>query len=53
MENIQLEYHEAAEKKGVYVVSACGFDSVPCDLGVIHLINNFPGKRKLLRMYTS
>ncbi|XP_065202904.1 saccharopine dehydrogenase-like oxidoreductase [Planococcus citri] len=44
MESIQLYYHEAAEKKGSYIISACAFESVCCDLGVIHIVNNFPGE---------
>lgn len=40
---MQLEYHKAAQEKGIYIVSACGFDSVPSDLGVIFLQDNFDG----------
>jgi short subunit dehydrogenase-like uncharacterized protein len=43
MEKIQLEYHKAAEEKGVYIVSACGIDSVPADLGTVFLMNTFKG----------
>lgn len=43
MEKVQLEYNMIAEEKNVYVVSACGFDSVPADFGVLHFIENFPG----------
>lgn len=43
MEKIQLEYHEKAQEKGVYIVSACGFDSIPADLGVIFLEREFGG----------
>ena len=31
---MQLEYHEEAKKAGVYIISACGFDSIPAELGV-------------------
>ena len=41
---MQLKYHQAAEEKGIFIISACGFDSVPAGLGVIHFIKNFPGK---------
>ncbi|XP_065202976.1 saccharopine dehydrogenase-like oxidoreductase [Planococcus citri] len=44
MESIQLYYHKAAEKNGSYIISACAFESVCCDLGVIHVVNNFPGE---------
>nr|XP_023023860.1 saccharopine dehydrogenase-like oxidoreductase [Leptinotarsa decemlineata] len=43
MEKMQLEQNENAKKKGVYAVSACGFDSIPSDLGVIFLKKNFDG----------
>lgn len=48
MENIQLKYHEIAETKRVYVISACGFDSVPADFGVIHFVKNFEGMQNLI-----
>ncbi|GMT22771.1 hypothetical protein PFISCL1PPCAC_14067, partial [Pristionchus fissidentatus] len=32
-----------ARDKGVYVVGACGWDSIPCDLGVDFLKRNFDG----------
>lgn len=34
LEEMQLKYYEAANKVGVYIVGACGFDSIPADLGV-------------------
>ena len=43
METMQLNYHKVAEEKGVFIISACGFDSVPVDLGVIYFQKNFPG----------
>lgn len=43
MERMQLEYHEAAVQKGIYIVSACGFDSIPSDLGLVFLQNQFKG----------
>lgn len=35
MERIELLYHEAAAAAGVLLLSACGFDSLVADLGVI------------------
>jgi short subunit dehydrogenase-like uncharacterized protein len=43
MERMQLDYHKAAEEKGVYVISSCGLDSVPADLGTVFLMNKFQG----------
>ena len=33
LETMQLKYHNEAKEKGVYVVGACGFDSIPSDVG--------------------
>lgn len=43
MESMQLEYNDLAKEKGVYVISACGFDSIPADLGIAFLENHFDG----------
>lgn len=43
MERMQLQYNEQAQEKGVYVVSACGFDSIPADLGTVFLEKKFDG----------
>ena len=33
LETMQLKYNDEAEKKGIYIVGSCGFDSIPSDLG--------------------
>lgn len=43
MEQMQLKYNDLAKEKGVYVVSACGFDSIPADLGTVFVENHFDG----------
>lgn len=43
MENMQLKYHEEAMRKKIYLISSCGIDSVPSDLGAIFLMKNFNG----------
>jgi len=43
LESMQMKYNDEAVKNGVYVVGACGWDSVPCDLGVNFLKQNFDG----------
>lgn len=43
MEKMQLQYHKKAQEKGVYVVSACGFDSIPAEIGVLYFIQQFGG----------
>ena len=35
MESSFLNYHEAAKSKGVLILHACAFDSVPADLGAV------------------
>lgn len=41
---MQMKYGEEAKKKGVYIVGACGWDSIPCDLGFNFLKRNFNGQ---------
>lgn len=43
LEKMQLKYFEKAKEKSVYVVTACGFDSIPADLGTIFLEGKFDG----------
>ncbi|CAD5222337.1 unnamed protein product [Bursaphelenchus xylophilus] len=43
LEKVQLKYGEKARQNGVYIVGSCGFESIPCDLGVQFLKKNFPG----------
>lgn len=41
LEKTVLDYHKAAEEKGVYIVGACGFDSIPTDIGIVYLEKSF------------
>uniref|UniRef100_A0A915CPV1 Saccharopine dehydrogenase NADP binding domain-containing protein n=1 Tax=Ditylenchus dipsaci TaxID=166011 RepID=A0A915CPV1_9BILA len=43
LEAMQMKYGEEAKRNGVYVVGGCGWDSIPCDLGVNYLKQHFPG----------
>uniref|UniRef100_A0A158PBB0 Sacchrp_dh_NADP domain-containing protein n=1 Tax=Angiostrongylus cantonensis TaxID=6313 RepID=A0A158PBB0_ANGCA len=43
LEKMQMLYSEKAKEKGIYVVGACGWDSIPCDLGVNFLKEKFDG----------
>ncbi|XP_055027610.2 saccharopine dehydrogenase-like oxidoreductase [Misgurnus anguillicaudatus] len=43
LESMQLNYHNQAAEKGVYIVGACGFDSIPADMGVIYTRDQFKG----------
>ncbi|KAJ8734076.1 hypothetical protein PYW07_014627 [Mythimna separata] len=51
MELMQLRYDEQAREAGVFVVSACGWDSIPCDMGVIFLKQNFAGTLHSVESY--
>lgn len=51
MEKMQLEYNEKALERGVYIVSACGFDSIPADMGVIFLEQQFKGVLNSVESY--
>lgn len=51
METMQLKYHEQARDKGVYIVSACGFDSIPADMGVVFLQEKFNGTLNSVESY--
>ncbi|XP_018493742.1 saccharopine dehydrogenase-like oxidoreductase [Galendromus occidentalis] len=44
IESMQLKYHELAKAKNVYIVSACGFDSIPCDTLISFTKENFRGR---------
>jgi short subunit dehydrogenase-like uncharacterized protein len=43
IESMQMKYAEQAKEKGVFIVSACGWDSIPCDMGMEFLKKNFGG----------
>lgn len=43
MEKMQLEHDKQAQEKGVYVVSACGYDSIPSEMGLLFAEQQFPG----------
>ncbi|XP_076761102.1 GTP cyclohydrolase punch [Xylocopa sonorina] len=53
METMILKYNKAAEEAGIYIVSACGFDSIPCDLGVIFTQQKFNGDVNSIESYLS
>ena len=38
MERMAFRYNESAAQQGSLIVSACGFDSIPADLGVIFAV---------------
>lgn len=52
---MQLDYNQSARENNVYVVGACGFDSIPADMGTIFLEDKFDGEvnsvETFLRIY--
>lgn len=44
LESTQLNFNERAKEKGVFIIGACGFDSVPSEVGVQYTMENFPGQ---------
>lgn len=42
-ETIQLKYNQQAKSNRIYIVSACGFNTLPIDIGVHHLEQQFDG----------
>lgn len=48
---MRLSYNKAAREAGVYIVSACGLDSIPADLGVIFAQSKFGGEVNSIETY--
>ena len=51
LERMQLKFHDEAREKGVYVVGACGFDSIPSDLGQMFLTKKMEGDVNDIEVY--
>lgn len=51
MERMVIEYNERAKEAGSYIVSACGFDSIPADMGVVYLERRFEGTVNSVEQY--
>lgn len=47
----QIKYHEEANQKGIHIVGACGFDSIPADVGLELLREKFPGQLTAAESY--
>ena len=48
---MQLDYHPSAQENKVYVVGACGFDSIPADMGTVFLEQQFDGQINSVETY--
>ena len=51
MEQMVAVYGERAREAGVYLVSACGFDCIPNDLGALMLQQHFVGQLAYVDSY--
>lgn len=45
-------YDEDAKAKGVYIVGACGWDSIICDLGIVKMKQIFNGSLDFIETFT-
>ncbi|KAL3226624.1 hypothetical protein MRX96_024826 [Rhipicephalus microplus] len=43
LERMQLEFYDEAREKGIVVLGACGFDSIPAELCLMYLREHFEG----------
>lgn len=53
LERMQLDYHTTAQENKCYVVGACGFDSIPADMGTVFLEEKFDGQVNSVETYLS
>ncbi|XP_022668523.1 saccharopine dehydrogenase-like oxidoreductase isoform X1 [Varroa destructor] len=53
IESMQLKYHKAAQAKKIYLVSACGFDSIPAEFAVNFAKENFRGRLNSVETFVS
>ena len=51
LERMQLDFNSAAKEGNVYVVGACGFDSIPADMGTVFLETEFQGQVNTVETY--
>ena len=51
MDQIQSKYNDAAKDKKIYIISACGFESIPVDMGVVFLEKEFGGVVNTVETY--
>lgn len=53
MERMEAKYHEKAVETGSLVISACGFDSVPAELGLMFNSRQWTGPVNRVEAYLS
>lgn len=45
VDRMYLRHHQTAVRTGARIVHACGFDSIPYDLGVYHTVRQLPAEK--------
>lgn len=61
---MEFKYNTKAKETGSYVIGACGFDSIPNDVGLVYVKQKFEGlsnvknsileiNRELVKLFTS
>ena len=48
---MHLNYNSKARESKVYIVGACGYDSIPSEMGTVFLENEFQGQVSILEAY--
>lgn len=51
LENMRVKYNDVAMENGIYIIGACGFDSIPSDMAVIFARQKFKGTLNSLESY--
>lgn len=51
LEKMQLMYNNKAKESKVYVIGACGFDSIPAEMGIVYAQQNFKGEINSVESY--
>lgn len=53
LEKVALLYNKKAQEAGIYLIGACGFDSIPADMGVLYTKQKFDGDLNTVEGYLS
>lgn len=51
IEKMQLKYHDLAQEKGIYIISPCGLESIPVEMGIEYMERNFNGTLNSVESY--
>lgn len=51
IEKMQLKYNDLAREKGIYIISACGLESIPVEMGVNFMEEKFNGTLNSVESY--